>query len=71
MLRYWLLVFSLQSRLENKLVVSLSCRLGIARETKVSIKKSSMNYCCKLRNIHSNRVWNAIGVLIVTMDTTM
>jgi hypothetical protein len=23
---------------ENKLVVSLSCRLGIARETKVSIK---------------------------------
>jgi hypothetical protein len=25
--------------LENKLVVSLSCRLGIARDTKVSIKK--------------------------------
>jgi hypothetical protein len=39
MLRYWLLVFSLESKLENKLVVSLSCRLGIARGTKVSIKK--------------------------------
>jgi hypothetical protein len=40
MLRYWLLVFSLESKLENKLVVSLRCRLGIARDTKVSIKKN-------------------------------
>jgi hypothetical protein len=31
--------FSLESKLENKLVVSLCCRLGIARDTKVSIKK--------------------------------
>jgi hypothetical protein len=40
MLRYWLLVFSLECKLENKLVVSLSCRLEIARDTKVSIKKN-------------------------------
>jgi hypothetical protein len=39
MLRYWLLVFRVESKLENKLVVSLSCRLGIARHTKVSIRK--------------------------------
>jgi hypothetical protein len=44
MLRYWLLVFSLESKLENKLVVSLSCRLGIARDTKVSIKKNVRGY---------------------------
>jgi hypothetical protein len=37
MLRYWVLVFSIESKLENKLVVSLSCRLGIARDTKVWI----------------------------------
>jgi hypothetical protein len=38
MLRYGVLVFSVESKLENKLMVSLSCRLGIARYTKVSIK---------------------------------
>jgi hypothetical protein len=42
MVRYWLLVFSLETKLENKLVVSLSCRLGIARDTKVSIKKNQL-----------------------------
>jgi hypothetical protein len=42
MLRYWLLVFSLESKLENKLVVSLSCRIGIARDTKVSIQKKKV-----------------------------
>jgi hypothetical protein len=39
MLRYGVLVFSVESKLENKLVVSPSCRLGIARDTKVSIQK--------------------------------
>jgi hypothetical protein len=39
MLRYRVLVFSIESKLENKLVVSRICRLGIARDTKVSIKK--------------------------------
>jgi hypothetical protein len=39
MLRYSVLVFSVESKLENKLVVSLSHRLGIARDTKVSIIK--------------------------------
>jgi hypothetical protein len=34
-----ILGFSVESKLENKLVVSLSCRLAIARETKVSIKE--------------------------------
>jgi hypothetical protein len=33
---------SYKSKLENKLVVSLSCRLGIARDTKVSIKKKHL-----------------------------
>jgi hypothetical protein len=43
MLRYWLLVFSLESKLEYKLVVSLSCRLGIARDTKVSTTTKHLN----------------------------
>jgi hypothetical protein len=39
MLRYRVLVFSVESNLENKLVVSLSCGLGISRDTKASLKK--------------------------------
>jgi hypothetical protein len=38
----------LESKLENKLVVSLSCRLGIATDTKVSIKKKHL--CPRCRN---------------------
>jgi hypothetical protein len=55
MLRYWLLVFSLESKLENKLVVSLSCRLGIARDTKVPIKKKVSTYL-SLRSAKKKKV---------------
>jgi hypothetical protein len=46
-LRYWVLVFSVESKLEKKLVVSLSCRLGVARDTKVSISASRIIKSCE------------------------
>jgi hypothetical protein len=41
MLRYRVLVFAVESKLENKLVVSLSCRLGTAKGTKVPLNKKN------------------------------
>jgi hypothetical protein len=50
MLRYWVLVCSVESKLEIKLVVSLSCRLWIARHKGVIIKNK----------IKKNLMWNNV-----------
>jgi hypothetical protein len=43
MLRYGVLVFSVESKLETKLVLSPSCRLGIARDTKKTEQAQSVH----------------------------